>query len=127
MLLGDSGTYALLYRSGSSWEQNPNGRSLEIEMLGPALDPGVSIRSRSIREDIGTAVLTVTLSGPSQVSLSIPWSTSELDAVSPDDYTDGRGVLTFAPGATEATISIPIVDDDVRGSRGRILRGRSGA
>ena len=33
--------------------------------------------------------------------------------MSPDDYTDGRGVLTFAPGATEATISIPIADDAV--------------
>ena len=77
------------------------------------LDPVVSIRNRSIREDIGTAVLTVTLSWPSRVSVSVPWSTSELDAVSPDDYTDGRGVLTFAPGATEATISIPIADDAV--------------
>ena len=85
-----------------------------VSASSDTLPPRVSIRDRSIREDIGTAVLTVTLSGPGQVSLSIPWSTSELDAVSPDDYTDGLGVLTFAPGATEATISIPIVDDDVR-------------
>ena len=85
-----------------------------VSAASNTLPPRVSIRDRSIREDIGTAVLTVTLSGPGQVSLSIPWSTSELDAVSPDDYTDGLGVLTFAPGATEATISIPIVDDDVR-------------
>ena len=107
---------ALLYRSGSSWVEDPDGRSLRIEIVGPRrvdLDPVVSIRNRSIREDIGTAVLTVTLSWPSRVSVSVPWSTSELDAVSPDDYTDGRGVLTFAPGATEATIFIPIVDDAV--------------
>ena len=91
-------------------------RSLRIAIIGPQrvdLDPVASIRNRSIREDIGTAVLTVTLSWPSRVSVSVPWSTSELDAVSPDDYTDGRGVLTFAPGATEATISIPIADDAV--------------
>ena len=138
VFLGDGGTYpkmwtkdadaedapdegwsladALLYRSGTSWVEDPAGRSSRIEIVGPRLvdlDPVVSIRSRSIREDIGTAVLTVTLSWPSRVSVSVPWSTSELDAVSPDDYTDGRGVLTFAPGATEATISIPIVDDAV--------------
>ena len=138
VFLGDDGTYpklftisgdgedapdegwrladALLYRSGTSWVENPDGRSMRIEIIGPRLvdlDPIVSIRSRSIREDIGTAVLTVTLSWPSRVSVSVPWSTSELDAVSPDDYTDGRGVLTFAPGATEATISIPIADDAV--------------
>ena len=74
---------------------------------------------RPDREDQGsqcsgghrTAAVPVTLSGPTQVSLSVPWETAGLDAVSPDDYTDGRGVLTFAPGATEATIAIPIVDD----------------
>ena len=139
VFLGDGGTYpkmwtkdadaedapdegwsladALLYRSGTSWVEDPAGRSLRIEIVGPRrvdLDPVVSIRNRSIREDIGTAVLTVTLSWPSRVSVSVPWSTSELDAVSPDDYTDGRGVLTFAPGATEATISIPIADDAVQ-------------
>ena len=138
VFLGDGGTYpkiwtidadgedgpdegwsladALLYRSGTSWVEDPDGRSLRIEIVGPRLvdlDPVVSIRNRSIREDIGTAVLTVTLSWPSRVSVSVPWSTSELDAVSPDDYTDGRGVLTFAPGATEATIFIPIADDAV--------------
>ena len=138
VFLGDGGTYpkiwtkdadiedgpdegwsladALLYRSGTSWVEDPAGRSSRIEIVGPRrvdLDPVVSIRNRSIREDIGTAVLTVTLSWPSRVSVSVPWSTSELDAVSPDDYTDGRGVLTFAPGATEATISIPIADDAV--------------
>ena len=107
----------LLYRSGTSWVEDPAGRSSRIEIVGPRrvdLDPVVSIRNRSIREDIGTAVLTVTLSWPSRVSVSVPWSTSELDAMSPDDYTDGRGVLTFAPGATEATISIPIADDAVQ-------------
>ena len=138
VFLGDGGTYpkmwtkdadgedapdegwsladALLYRSGTIWVEDPADRSLRIEIVGPRrvdLDPVVSIRNRSIREDIGTAVLTVTLSWPSRVSVSVPWSTSELDAVSPDDYTDGRGVLTFAPGATEATIFIPIADDAV--------------
>ena len=151
VFLGDGGTYpkmwtkdadaedgpdegwsladALLYRSGTSWVEDPAGRSSRIEIVGPRrvdLDPVVSIRNRSIREDIGTAVLTVTLSWPSRVSVSVPWSTSELDAVSPDDYTDGRGVLTFAPGATEATISIPIADDTVP-EDSRILRGHSGA
>ena len=138
VFLGDGGTYpkmwtkdadtedgpdegwsladALLYRSGSSWVEDPAGRSLRIEIVGPRrvdLDPVVSIGSLIIPEGIGTAVLTVTLSWPSRVSVSVPWSSGGLTAVSPDDYTDGRGVLTFAPGATEATISIPIVDDAV--------------
>ena len=77
--------------------------------------PRVSITADlSVGEDIGTAVVPVTLSWPTQVSLSVPWSTSELNAVSPDDFTDGQGVLTFAPGASRADISIRIADDGVQ-------------
>ena len=77
--------------------------------------PRVSITNDlSVREDIGMAVVPVTLSWPTQVSLSVPWSTSELDAGSPDDFTAGQGALTFAPGASRATVSIPIADDGVQ-------------
>ncbi len=76
--------------------------------------PAVSIGDRNVPEDIGTAVVTVTLDRPSRVALSVPWVTVDHTAVSPDDYTGGEGTLTFAPGDTEATISIPIVDDAVR-------------
>ena len=80
-----------------------------------SLPPRVSITNDlSVGEDIGTAVVPVTLSWPTQVSLSIPWSTSELNAVSPDDFTDGQGVLTFAPGASRADIFIRIADDGVQ-------------
>ena len=85
-----------------------------INSQGAVCAPVVRIRDLSVREDIGTAMVPVTLSRPTQVSLSVPWETAGLDAVSPDDYTDGRGALTFAPGASTATISIPIVDDAVQ-------------
>ena len=75
--------------------------------------PTVLIRDLSVREDIGRAEVPVTLTWAAQVVLSVPWSTSELNAKSPDDYTDGQGSVTFAPGVTEATISIPIFDDAV--------------
>ena len=82
----------------------------------PSSPPTVLIRSLSVREDIGRAEVPVTLTWAAQVVLSVPWSTSELNAKSPDDYTDGQGSVTFAPGVTEATISIPIFDDAVRES-----------
>ena len=86
-----------------------------VSAAGNTRPPRVSITNDlSVREDIGMAVVPVTLSWPTQVSLSVPWSTSELDAVSPDDFTDGQGALTFAPGASRATVSIPIADDGVQ-------------
>ena len=81
----------------------------------PASDgPTVSIGDRAVPEDIGTAVVTLTLDRPSSVALSVPWSTVDHTAVSPDDYTGGEGTVTFAPGEIETTISISIVDDAVR-------------
>ena len=74
--------------------------------------PTVRIRSQSIPEGIGTATLRVTLNQPAGNRISVPWSTLDGDATSPGDYAGGEGTLTFATGATEATISIPIVDDD---------------
>ena len=74
--------------------------------------PTVRIWSQSIPEGIGTATLRVTLNQPAGNRISVPWSTLDGDATSPGDYAGGEGTLTFATGATEATISIPIVDDD---------------
>ena len=89
--------------------------SAATAVVAAARPPRVSITNDlTVPEDIGTAVVPVTLSWPALVSLSVPWSTSELSAESPDDYTDGQGALTFAPGASRATISIPIADDGVQ-------------
>ena len=89
--------------------------SVATAVVAAARPPRVSITNDlSVREDIGTAVVPVTLSWPTQVSLSVPWSTSDLNAVSPDDFTDGQGALTFAPGASRADISIRIADDGVQ-------------
>ena len=84
-----------------------------VSAAGNTNPPTVLIRDLSVREDIGRAEVPVTLTWAAQVVLSVPWSTSELNAKSPDDYTDGQGSVTFAPGVTEATISIPIFDDAV--------------
>ena len=68
----------------------------------------------SFPEDVGTAVLTAYLDRSLETALSVPWSTSDQTAVSPDDYTGGPGTLTFAPGEIEQTIALPIVDDAIR-------------
>ena len=68
----------------------------------------------SFPEDVGTAVLTAYLDRSLETALSVPWSTGDQTAVSPDDYTGGPGTLTFAPGETEQTIALPIVDDAIR-------------
>ena len=84
-----------------------------IGFRGVSVPEGV-VGQLSFPEDVGTAVLTAYLDRSPETALSVPWFTTDDTAVSPDDYTGGPGTLTFAPGETEQTISIPIVDDAIR-------------
>ena len=85
--------------------------------------PIVSIESDQhlqVPEDIGEVVLTVLLKPPAGSVLSVPWSTRDETtpkAKAPDDYTARQETLTFAAGETRKTISVPIVDDEVREDR----------
>ncbi len=68
----------------------------------------------SVSEDVGDAVLTVSLDRPAASALSVAWHTRDETAESPDDFTASEDPVTFAPGETRKTISVPIVDDAVR-------------
>ncbi len=73
-----------------------------------ALDP----LPGSIGEAAGTIVVGAALSAPSglpvQVSVQLTGS-----ATLPDDYTASAAMLSFAPGATSASIALTIVDDAI--------------
>ena len=73
----------------------------------------VTLRTQSIPEGIGTAMLLVTLNQPAGNPLSVPWYTLSGTAMSPGDYTNGEGTLIIPSGVTNATISITIIDDAV--------------
>ena len=73
--------------------------------------PSLSLRTQTVLESIGTAVLAVTLDQPAGDPLSVPWYTLSGTAESPGDYTAGVGQLIIPSGATSATISITIIND----------------
>nr|WP_261344741.1 Calx-beta domain-containing protein [Gimesia chilikensis] len=72
-----------------------------------------SIADIDVNEGDGTAVLTVTLDTPLPVTVTVDFTTSNLTAVSPDDYQSTSGILTFLPGELSQTITIDIVDSDL--------------
>ena len=78
-----------------------------------AIIPTVTLRTQTVLESIGTALLAVTLDQPAGDPLSVPWYTRSGTAETPNDYTDGEGTLNILSGATNATISITIIDDAV--------------
>ena len=58
------------------------------------------------------AVFTVTFSQPSAQTITVSASTSDLSAAAGPDYTaTGPSVLTFNPGVTSQTFSVPILGD----------------
>ena len=59
---------------------------------------------------------TVTLDRASADTVTVDYRTSPGTATEGADYTATSGTVTFAPGDTAKTISVPIVDDDVEDS-----------
>ncbi|MDM8527234.1 Calx-beta domain-containing protein [Anaerolineales bacterium HSG24] len=70
-----------------------------------------SSASYSIIEDGGMATITVTLDIPASIVTTIAYSTTDNSAIAGTDYNNTTGSLTFAPGQTVQTISVPIIDN----------------
>ncbi|MBK9219133.1 MAG: type I secretion C-terminal target domain-containing protein [Uliginosibacterium sp.] len=81
-----------------------NDPTPSLALTGPA----------TINEGAGTATYTVTLSAASGQTVTVAYGTAGGTATSGVDFTATSGTLTFAPGATVATFSVPITNDSVR-------------
>ena len=78
-------------------------------------DPAPIIRfsrpTYSIAENAGMAIIQATLSGASGLTATARYTTSNGAAVAGIDYTAVNGSLTFAPGVTQTTFSVPLIDN----------------
>ncbi|CAG0959908.1 RTX-I toxin determinant A from serotypes 1/9 [Methylophilaceae bacterium] len=75
--------------------------------------PSLSINDISVNEAAGTATFTVTLSAASGQTVSVNYATSNGTATAGSDYTATSGTLTFTPGQTTQTITVPITNDTI--------------
>ena len=75
--------------------------------------PTLSIADVTVGEGDGTASLTVTLSAPSTETVTVDWNTEAQGdtATAGSDYTTITDPLSFAPGDTEKTITVTILED----------------
>lgn len=82
------------------------------------LKPVVSINQTPISQAEGNSnttddVYTVTLSNPSDQTITVNYSTNDGSATVADgDYIDNDGILTFAPGETNKTITVKVNGDN---------------
>ena len=78
--------------------------------------PKISIGDIPVTEgDSGAtdAVFTVSLSKASSQAVTVDYTTIDATATAGTDYQLTSGTLTFAPGQTSGTVSVPIIDDIV--------------
>ncbi|TRU38101.1 MAG: hypothetical protein EWV50_12355 [Microcystis aeruginosa Ma_MB_F_20061100_S20] len=59
------------------------------------------------------AILTVTVNNPNPQPISVNYTTAPVNATANVDYTSKTGTLTIAPNTSTATISIPILNDNL--------------
>lgn len=92
--------------------------------------PSLSINDVTVVEgNSGTvnAVFTVTLSAASGQSVGVNYATADGTATQPADYTSTSGSLTFTPGQTTRTITVPVIGETVPEANETFFVNLSGA
>jgi urease beta subunit len=88
--------------------------TLTIDYTTPAVAPSVSIGDAIITEgNSGTvnAQFAVSLSAASTSTVTVGYTTADGTAAAGTDYQASTGTVTFAPGQTTQTVTIPVVGD----------------
>ena len=80
------------------------------EIVDDDAPPQLSIAGASVVEG-GAVAFVVSASATSGQTVTVNYATADGTAVSGEDYQATQGTLTFAPGATSATVSVATVDD----------------
>ena len=82
----------------------------------PANAPSVNINDVTVTEgNTGTAgaTLSVNLSSAYGLPVTVAWATADGSAAAGSDYQSISGTLTFAPGETSKTVTVPVLGDRV--------------
>jgi aryl-phospho-beta-D-glucosidase BglC (GH1 family) len=96
---GDTG--GILEDDWTTVNQNKVAGLIPIEFAMPPAGAAMS----------ATATFTVTLSASSSQSVTVAFTTQDGTAIAGKDYVASTGALTFAPGQTQATISVTVLYD----------------
>lgn len=108
---------------GSQSYEFANAQAAPTTPVNQAVDPRLlatpeplsraSIGDINVNEGTGAATFTITLDKASTQPVTVAYATQPGTAVPAGDYTAKTGSVTFLPGETSKTISVPIVNDDI--------------
>jgi hypothetical protein len=84
----------------------------QVSIVVPPATVQFSSETYSADEGAGTATITVTLNAASSLTVTVDYATiGGGSATAGSDYTVVSGTLTFSPGDTSLTFTVPITDD----------------
>lgn len=107
-------TVALVLTQPSNCALSLSNAQIVIQDDEPPSTIGFSSASYAVNESVGLATITVLRSGDTSGAASVAYSTPCCgSAFASADYVSVSGTLSFAPGETTKTFTIPILDDFV--------------
>ena len=89
----------------------PTGTPNTAITFTQAAAAGMNIRDAIASESSGNMVFTATITPPPTRPVTVSYTTMDGTATAGLDYRHTSGTLTFAPGTTTQTLSVPILDD----------------
>ncbi|MCP4687086.1 MAG: PQQ-binding-like beta-propeller repeat protein, partial [Desulfobacterales bacterium] len=120
-LADENGSFYLLDTTlayaDSAWPIANFGNRRHTEKTGDRLPlPGavfLSSTTYTVNEGDGAAAITATLPYPESKTIRVDYAAADGTATAGEDYTATSGTLTFAPGETEKTFTVPLLDDGI--------------
>ncbi len=90
---------------------SPGTTTVNITDNDPTPSVSFALDSLTVLENAVSAALSVNLSSPSGQTVTVNYASSNGTATAGSDYTAVNSQLTFSPGDTTKSISIPIIND----------------
>jgi len=107
-VLNEMATFRLEPKAKKPEPWRPQIELLEIRQMPTTVQ--FSAASMNVNEDLSSATVTAVLNSASAGTITVNYSTSDNTAIAGTDYTSTSGTLTFIPGATSATFSVPLLN-----------------
>ena len=91
------------------------GSAVNLTIESSTAPPMLIANNVNASQSAPSAVFNVLLSEPSSLPVTLVYNTADVTATAGVDYQSTSGSLTFAPGQTVETVTVPLINDDLYG------------
>ena len=91
------------------------GPAVNLTIENSTAPPTLIVNNIALSQSSPSAVFNVLLSEPSSLPVTLLYNTVDVTAVASIDYQATSGTLTFTPGQTVQTITVPLINDHLYG------------